>query len=94
MVASHALPDHEALDAGSLYDWLRETCGAHIGGGQELIGATIASPGQARALDVAEGSALLVAERTCHALDGSPIEHATVHYRPDRYRFRVDLANP
>jgi len=94
VIGNHTLPDREALDTGSLYDWLRDTCAAHVGGGHELIGATAATPRQACALEVDEGSPLLVAERTCHALDGSPIEHATVHYRPDRYRFRIELANP
>lgn len=93
VVGNHELPDRHALDAGSLYDWLRDTCGAHIGGGQELIGAAAASARHAHALDVKRGSPLLVAERTCRAIDGSPIEHATVHYRPDRYRFRVELVN-
>lgn len=93
VVADNALPERETLDAGSLYDWLRETCGAHIAGGHELIGATAATARQAQALDVGEGSPLLVAERTCHTSDGAPIEHATVHYRPDRYRFRVDLVH-
>lgn len=94
IVGKHELPDRNALDAGSLYDWLRDTCGARIGGGQELIGAAAASAKNALALDVRSGSPLLVAERTCRAIDGSPIEHATVHYRPDRYRFRVELVNP
>ena len=93
VVAGHDLPDRETLDRTSLYDWLETVCGVRIAGGRELIGATAASARQADALDVAPGAPLLTAERTCHDSNGAPIEHATVHYRPDRYRFRVDLVH-
>lgn len=93
IIGNNAPPDRAALDNGSLYDWLRDICGAVIGGGHEIIEATAANRYQANALDVAPGSPLLLAHRTCHTHDGSPIEHATMHYRPDRYRFRVDLVH-
>lgn len=86
-------PSRAALDNGSLYGWLRDVCGASIAGGHEIIEATAANRYQASALDVVHGSPLLLAHRTCHKNDGSPIEHATMHYRPDRYRFRVDLVH-
>ena len=94
VVDGHELPDSAALDTGSLYVWLRDACGARVAGGHETIGASAATSALARALDVKRGSPLLVARRTCHAPDRSPIEHALVHYRPDRYRFRVDLVHP
>ena len=94
VIAGHALPDRTALDAGSLFDWLRDTCGALVAGGREVIGASAATAHQARALEVKGGAPLLLVQRTCHARDGSPIEYATVHYRPDRYRIRVDLDQP
>ena len=46
----------------------------------------------ARRLEVAPGSALLVARRRSHAEDQRPIEYATMHYRADRYRFIIELA--
>lgn len=93
VIGDHRLPDRAALDTDSLYGWLQGQCGAHITGGFETISATAATHRQADALDVTLGSPLLMARRTCHARDGSPIEHATMYYRPDRYRFRVDLVH-
>jgi len=93
IMGNNSPPDRAALDNGSLYDWLRDICGAVIAGGHEVIEATAANRYQANSLDVAPGSPLLLAHRTCHTHDGSPIEHATMHYRPDRYRFRVDLVH-
>jgi len=93
IIGNHSPPDRAALDNGSLYGWLHDTCGASIAGGHEIIEATAANRYQASALEVAQGSPLLLAHRTCHKNDGFPIEHATMHYRPDRYRFRVDLVH-
>ena len=86
-----ASPDRAHLDAGSLYAWLEAEHGARIDGGSEIIGATGASARLAAALGVDEGAPLLTARRTCHDANGSPIEHALIHYRPDRYRFHVAL---
>ena len=93
IIGNNSHPDRATLDNSSLYDWLHDICGASIAGGHEIIEATAANRYQSNALDVAHGSPLLLARRTCHTHDGSPIEHATMHYRPDRYRFRVDLVH-
>ncbi len=93
IIGNNSLPGRAALNNGSLYGWLHDTCGASIAGGHEIIEATAANRHQANALDVVYGSPLLLAHRTCHTHDGSPIEHATMHYRPDRYRFRVDFVH-
>ena len=93
IIGEHEFPNRSALDNISLYGWLQDTCGIRIVSGNELIGATAANSAQAKTLDVVQGSPLLTAHRTCHAADGSPVEHATIHYRPDRYQFRVDLVH-
>lgn len=93
IIGEHEFPNSLALDRISLYGWLQETCGARIVGGNELIEATAANRAQAKALEVDQGSPLLTAHRNCHTADGTPVEHATMHYRPDRYRFRVDLVH-
>lgn len=91
VLGTDALPGRDRLDTGSLYAWLESEHGARIGGGHEIIDATGANARLAAALDVAEGAPLLVARRTCHDPSGRPIEHAVIHYRPDRYRFHVEL---
>ncbi|RTL61180.1 MAG: UTRA domain-containing protein, partial [Hyphomicrobiales bacterium] len=84
-------PSSRDLDVGSLYTWLERNHGARIAGGQELIEAATATRKLAESLDIAVGAPLLVARRRSHAADGAPIEYAVMHYRADRYRFRVDL---
>ncbi len=86
------MPSRAELDEGSLYAWLESHHKARIAGGHEIIDAAAASAGDARTLDVDVGAPLLVARRSCRAADGTPIEYAVVRYRPDRYRFHVNLA--
>jgi GntR family transcriptional regulator len=85
-------PTPDELDAGSLYEWLDRFCGQKISGARERIEAALADTAMARRLEVAPGSALLVARRRSHAEDQRPIEYATMHYRADRYRFVIELA--
>ncbi len=87
-------PTPAELDAGSLYRWLASRCDVRIAGGKEFIEAAVADDVVARRLDVAPGSAVLVARRRSHAEDGSPVEYAVMRYRADRYRFTIDLAGP
>jgi GntR family transcriptional regulator len=63
-----------------------------IAGARECIDAALADAAMARRLEVAPGSALLVARRRSHAEDRRPIEYVIMHYRPDRYRFVIELA--
>jgi GntR family transcriptional regulator len=91
-----ALGDHDPpkvrdLDVGSLYDWLERECGARIVGGCEYIEAGLANKKLADSLEVLPRSATLVARRRAHAANGDAIEYAVVHYRADRYRYRVEL---
>src|SRR6202046_3701600 len=85
-------PTPDELDAGSLYEWLAKVCGQKIFGARECIEAALADATMARRLEVAPGSPLLVARRRSHAEDRRPIEYVIMHYRPDRYRFIIELA--
>lgn len=87
----HAVPDAAELDRQSLYVWLEQRCRCRIVGGQETISAAILNGEQSRALQVAKGSASLVARRLSHDADQRPVEYVTVHYRADRYSFTIDL---
>ena len=87
-------PSAAELASISLYAWLEQKCAARIVGGHELIEAAVAGKALARSLGVKAGSAVLVARRRAHGADGKPIEYAIIHYRADRYRFRVDLVRP
>ena len=91
VLKAHEPPTPAELDTGSLYAWLEHRCGARIASGHEIIEAAAATRQQAQLLEVAAGSALLVARRCSRAADGAPIEYAVMRYRADRYRFRIDL---
>jgi GntR family transcriptional regulator len=55
------------------------------------IGAVLASPDVAQALEVEVGSALVALTRVIFDENGRGIEHLFALYRPDRYALRMDL---
>ena len=57
----------------------------------QTIGATLAGPESAQALEVGLGSPLLSLTRVVHGADGRGVEHLHALYRPDRFSFRMDL---
>lgn len=63
---------------------------------QQTIGATLAGPETAEALDVAVGAPLLSLTRVVlgsggQGSDGQGVEHLHALYRPDRFSFQMDL---
>ncbi|SEP95898.1 transcriptional regulator, GntR family [Faunimonas pinastri] len=94
LTSDRRIPNVEELDRGSLYEWLKGVCGATIAGGYEFIEAANASSELAGPLEIQPGAAVLVARRVTRGLDGRPVEYAVLHYRPDRYRFRIELGRP
>ena len=81
----------EPLDDRSLYTLLEERYGLVIDGGEQTIGAGLASPADASALRVRPGTGVLRFERWSFA-GGAPLEYATSVYRGDRYQLRVSFA--
>lgn len=57
----------------------------------QTIGATLAGPEAATALDLDIGAALLAMTRVVFDPSGRGIEHLQALYRPDRYSFHMDL---
>jgi GntR family transcriptional regulator len=58
---------------------------------QQIIGATLAGPEVASALDLEIGAALLSMTRVVFEENGRGIEHLQALYRPDRYSFNMEL---
>ena len=87
-------PTIAELDSGSLYEWLERACGTRLVSGEEFIEAAVADPAMSKALQVSVGAPVLVARRTSRTADGVPVEYVVLHYRADRYRFRVELVRP
>lgn len=84
-------PNLTDLDSGSLYAWLETNCAAKITGGEEFIEAVNLDKATAQHLGVAKGTAALVARRLSRDPANQPVEYAVIHYRADRYRYRIDL---
>jgi GntR family transcriptional regulator len=94
LIAGGVLPTTEALDAGSMYEWMEAHVGVRIARGEEFIEAAIADTTLAALLNYEAGMPILTARRTSRAMDGTPVEHAILRYRADSYRFRIELARP
>lgn len=86
------LPDVQSI--ASLYVWLERQHGVRVASGREVIEGGVADADLARGLEIASGSAVLVARRTACDHQGVPLEYAVRHYRADRYRYRIELTRP
>jgi GntR family transcriptional regulator len=89
-----AAPTIAELDTGSLYAWIEARCGHCIAGGTEFIEAINADERIAGSLNVPARAAVLLARRIARSSHGQPIEYALLYYRPDRYRFHIELTRP
>ncbi len=87
----HPPPTAEELETGSLYGWLKTTCGVSVGRAQEYIEAASADSFQAGILDVNEGFPLLIARRLSFDTEDKPVEFVDLRFRSDRYRFQLEM---
>lgn len=78
------------LETTGLYDVLRRS-GVHIRVANQRIGATGATPAEARALKVKAGAPLVTMERVSFDHSGRAVEYARHSYRSDRYQFETTL---
>lgn len=70
---------------------LLERSGISLDRATQSVGAQLATPEIAAALETEIGSALIALTRTVYDRAGRGIEHLSALYRPDRYVFRMDL---
>ena len=75
--------------SGSLYARMRRDYGLAPQTATEYLEPFIAGPREAEMLDVDEGSALLLIERTARTTSGQPVEYARDLFRPDQVRISV-----
>ena len=87
----HAPPTAEELETGSLYGWLKSTCGVTVGRAHEYIEAASANSFQAGILDVNEGFPLLIARRLSFGTKDKPVEYVVLRFRSDRYRLELEM---
>ena len=70
---------------------LLERSGVKAERASQTIGATLAGPEVAEALDTQTGAPLLSLTRVVHDADNRGVEHLHALYRPDRFSFQMDL---
>lgn len=86
------LPDTR-LNGASLYDVLKKRFGIVFDAGEQIIEAGIADTSDARLLDLARGSAVLLLERRSF-MNGTCVELTISTYRADRYQLHSALEIP
>jgi GntR family transcriptional regulator len=77
---------------GSLYDLMRDLYALGPVRAVERLEPVLARPHEAAALEVADGSPLMLVERTAYAADGTAVEFAHDRHRGDRARFTIEIA--
>jgi GntR family transcriptional regulator len=77
---------------GSLYALMRESFGLGPVRAVERLEPVLARAHEAAALEVPEGSPLMLVERTAYAADGTAVELAHDRHRGDRARFTIERA--
>lgn len=79
------------LSVGSLYRLLREKHGLRIAWGERSLEAVAADQDEARLLDLALASPLLLLDTVAYLSDGRPFEYSHVLQRGDRARIEVEF---
>lgn len=92
-----ALPDGQMItyeeleNSGSLYRILSERFHLYPTEADETLEVTVASPEEARLLEVTAGAPLLLSERVMFSQERRPIEFVKILYRGDKYRYFTHL---
>ncbi|MFJ4630026.1 GntR family transcriptional regulator [Streptomyces sp. NPDC088847] len=76
----------QELEAGDLYEHLRQHHGVHVQEAVQAIEPTVVTRAEAELLDVPELSPALLFERLTTDTTGQPVEYVHSVYRGDRYR--------
>lgn len=70
---------------------LLERAGVKVASARQSVSATVADPAVSAALNIDPGAPLLEVRRLVFDASDRPVEYIRVLYRPDRYRFEMDL---
>ncbi len=70
---------------------LLERAGCRVDHATQDLGAELAGPDAAQALGIDMGAPLISLTRTIFDADGAGLQHLRALYRPDLYRFRMEL---
>lgn len=82
---------NDDLSTQSLYSLLRDRYGLRIARGERSLEAVAAEQREARLLDLALASPLLLLDAVAYLPDGRPLEYSRVLHRGDRARIEVEF---
>lgn len=94
VVPTGSCPDAETLDGTSLYQWIEETTRVRVAAGEQYIEGGVAVPPLDERLGIDAGDPVLTVRRLARSADGRAVEYVVMHYRADRYRFRIESVRP
>lgn len=94
VVSTESRPTPATLDRMSLYQWIEETAGVRIAAGEQYIEGGVAVPPLDERLGIDAGDPVLTVRRLSRSADDRPVEFVVMHYRADRYRFRIESVRP
>jgi GntR family transcriptional regulator len=82
---------HDDLTSGSLYRWLQTRYGLAVARAERTIEAIEAPQREAKLLDIALHSPLLLLESVVYLPNGKPLEYSTTCHRGDRTRVSISF---
>lgn len=85
---------HDDLTAGSLYRWLQNQYGLTVARAERNLEAVAAQQREAKLLDIALHSPLLLLESVVYLPNGKPLEYSTTYHRGDRTRVSISFMPP
>lgn len=81
---------HDDLTIGSLYRWLQTRYGLTVARAERTIEAIAAQQREAKLLDIALHSPLLLLESVVYLPNGKPLEYSSTFHRGDRTRVSIN----
>ncbi|SRR6266567_4463666 len=82
---------HDDLTEGSLYRWLQTRYGLTVARAERTIEAIAAQQREAKLLDIALYSPLLLLESVVYLPNGKPLEYSSTFHRGDRTRVSISF---
>lgn len=82
---------HDDLTNGSLYRWLQTRYGLTVARAERTVEAVAAQQREAKLLDIALYSPLLLLESVVYLPNGKPLEYSSTFHRGDRTRVSINF---
>jgi GntR family transcriptional regulator len=84
---------HDDLTTVSLYHWLQTRYGLTVARAERNLEAVAAQPREAKLLDIAQYSPLLLLESVVYLPNGKPLEYSSIFHRGDRTRVSISFVS-